>query len=79
MSVVAASPSSVDYEQGACCYRGMRHDTVVRLAKTFFVSRQPVFIDLMHRPTSEYSEVSHASQDTSIQPVVIAITQPLPS
>ena len=38
------------------------------------MSTQPVFnIDLAHRPTSGCSEVSHACQDTAIQPVGSAV------
>ena len=41
------------------------------------MSMQPIFIDLAHRPTSGCLELSHACQDTAIQPVGSAITQPL--
>ena len=62
VSVVAASSSSSESEQGARCYRFTQHliHAVVRLAQMscVFMSTQPVFIDLAHRPTSGCSEVS---------------------
>ena len=41
-----------------------------------FMSMQPVFIDLAHRPTSGCSEVFHACQDKAIQPLRSAVMQP---
>ena len=38
-----------------------------------FMSTQPVYIDLVYRPTSGRSEVSHACQGTALQPVGSAV------
>ena len=57
----------------------VRNITISRKVSTkvhVFMNIQPVFIDLVHRPTSECSEVSHACQDTAIQPVGSAVMQP---
>ena len=49
---------------------------VVRLAqKSVFCEHAACFYDLAHCPTSGSSEVSHACQDTAIQPVGRALTQ----
>ena len=41
-----------------------------------FMSMKPVYVDLVHRPSSGCSEVCHACQDTAIQPLRSAVTQP---
>ena len=56
--------------------RNITHSHEASTKFCVFMSMQPVYIDLVHRPTSGCSEVCHACQDTAIQPLCSAVTQP---